>query len=569
MILLIDNYDSFSYNLVQYLGELAQEIKVIRNDAMTVEEIEALHPSHIILSPGPGRPEDAGIIIEAVQKLGSKIPMLGVCLGHQAICAAYGAKVVHAKTLMHGKQSEVTTAPDCPLFAGLPRNVKVARYHSLAAEEATMPACLRVTARTADGEIMAVQHTDDPVFGVQFHPESILTPDGKQMLRNFLADTNGTNISASDSIPEKVHSADKPNATPIPTSQMTGIAPKEETGMIAEAIKKIVDKKDLSYQEAYAVMNEIMNGETTPTQNAAFLAALSTKSTKAETIDEITGCAAAMREHALHVDHNFDVLEIVGTGGDNANSFNISTTSAIVAAAGGAKVAKHGNRAASSKCGAADCLEALGVNIQQDPEKAAAMLGEVGMCFCFAQKYHTSMKYVAAIRRELGVRTVFNILGPLTNPANAKRTVIGVYDSSLVEPIAQVLIRLGVQRGMVVFGLDKLDEISMSADTLICEFREGDYKTYTVSPEDFGFERCEKSELTGGTPEENAAITRAILSGEEQGAKRNAVLLNAGAALFIAGKALTLKEGVQLAAELIDSGKAMQQLAAFAAASNR
>ena len=568
MILLIDNYDSFSYNLYQYLGELAQEIKVIRNDAMTVDEIAALKPSHIILSPGPGRPEDAGVIIETVQRLGGEIPILGVCLGHQAICAAYGAPIIHAKQLMHGKQSEVTVQQDCPLFSGMPQRVKVARYHSLAADDTAMPDCLRITAQTADGEIMAVQHRTHPVFGVQFHPESILTPDGKQMLRNFLAYTNGTVIHDSDSIKEEAHSDDSTNAERN-FNHTAGNAPKEESVMIAEAIKKIVDKKDLSYEEAYAVMNEIMNGETTPTQNAAFLAALSTKSTKAETIDEITGCAAAMREHALHVDHNYDVLEIVGTGGDNANSFNISTTAAIIAAAGGAKVAKHGNRAASSKCGTADCLEALGVNIQQGPEKASSMLDEVGMCFCFAQTYHTSMKYVGAIRRELGVRTVFNILGPLTNPANAKRTVIGVYDSSLVEPIAEVLIRLGVRRGMVVYGMDKLDEISLSSDTMICEFFEGDTKTYTVAPEDFGFARCDKSELVGGTPAENAAITRAILSGEEQGAKRNAVLLNAGAALFIAGKAQNMKEGVQLAAELIDSGKAVAQLDAFIEASNR
>ncbi len=339
--------------------------------------------------------------------------------------------------------------------------------------------------------------------------------------------------------------------------------------MISEAIKKIVDKQDLTYSEAYAVMNEIMNGETTPTQNAAFLAALSTKSTKAETIDEITGCAAAMREHALHVEHDLDVLEIVGTGGDNANSFNISTTSALTAAAGGAKVAKHGNRAASSKCGTADCLEALGVNIRQDPEKAVRMLNETGMCFLFAQLYHTSMKYVGSIRKELGVRTVFNILGPLTNPANAKRTLIGVYDDSLVEPIAEVLVRLGVKRGMVVYGMDKLDEISMSAETLICEFTADSSRTYTVSPEDLGFERCSRGELAGGTPAENAAITRGILSGELRGAKRNAVLLNAGAALYIADLAASMPEGVKLAGEIIDSGKASAKLDEFIAASNR
>lgn len=338
--------------------------------------------------------------------------------------------------------------------------------------------------------------------------------------------------------------------------------------MIKEAIVKIVNKQDLTYDEAYTVMNEIMSGETTPTQNAAFLSALSTKSAKAETTEEIAGCAAAMRDHAVKVETDMDIFEIVGTGGDNAHSFNISTTSALVAAAGGMKVAKHGNRAASSQCGTADCLEALGVNIQQEPEKCLELLDEVGMCFFFAQKYHTSMKYVGAIRKELGFRTVFNILGPLTNPGNPTMQLLGVYDEYLVQPLAQVLINLGVKRGMVVYGQDTLDEISMSAPTTVCEFKDGWYKTYTIAPEDFGFQRCSKADLVGGTPAENAAITRAILSGE-QGHKRNAVLLNAGAALYIGGKAETLQEGVQLAAELIDSGKALATLEKLIAVSNR
>ena len=337
--------------------------------------------------------------------------------------------------------------------------------------------------------------------------------------------------------------------------------------MIKEAIVKIVNKEDLTYDEAYCVMNEIMSGETTPTQNAAFLAALSTKSARAETTDEIAGCAAAMRDHATKVETNMDIFEIVGTGGDNAHSFNISTTSALVAAAGGMKVAKHGNRAASSKCGTADCLEALGVNIQQGPEKCVELLEKVGMCFFFAQKYHTSMKYVGPIRKELGFRTVFNILGPLTNPASPKMQLLGVYDEYLVEPLAQVLINLGVKRGMVVYGRDKLDEISLSAPTAVCEFKDGWFKTYTITPEDFGFERCQKSDLVGGSPEENAEITRNILKGEK-GHKRNAVLLNAGAALFIGGKAETLKDGVKLAAEIIDSGKALETLQKFIEVSN-
>ena len=312
--------------------------------------------------------------------------------------------------------------------------------------------------------------------------------------------------------------------------------------MIKEAIKKIIDKQDLTFDEAYSVMNEIMSGETTPIQNAAFLAALSTKSTKAETIDEISGCAAAMRSHALKAEHDMDVMEIVGTGGDGAQSFNISTTSAFVAAAGGVKIAKHGNRAASSKCGTADCLEALGVNIDQSPEKCVELLDSVGMCFFFAQKYHTSMKYVGGIRKELGIRTVFNILGPLTNPSSPTMQLLGVYDKSLVEPLARVLVSLGVKRGMVVYGEDKLDEISSSAATFVCEFKNGEYKSYEISPEDFKMARCTKDELKGGTPAENAAITRSVLSGEK-GAKRNAVLLYAGAGRYIAGKAESMAEG--------------------------
>ena len=338
--------------------------------------------------------------------------------------------------------------------------------------------------------------------------------------------------------------------------------------MIKEAIVKIVSKGDLSFDEAYTVMNEIMSGSTTATQNAAFLAALSTKSARAETTDEIAGCAAAMRAHATKVETGMDLFEIVGTGGDNARSFNISTTSALVAAAGGMKVGKHGNRAASSQCGTADCLEALGVNIDQSPEKCLELLKEAGMCFFFAQKYHTSMKYVGAIRRELGFRTVFNILGPLTNLGTPSMQLLGVYDDYLVEPLSHVLVSLGIKRGMVVYGMDKLDEISMSAPTKVCEIKDGWYRTSVITPEEFGFIRCTKEELKGGTPEENAEITRAILRGAP-GPKRDAVLMNAGASLYIGGKADSMKEGVALAAQLIDSGKAMETLEKLIEVSNR
>ncbi|MBQ7480765.1 MAG: anthranilate phosphoribosyltransferase [Lachnospiraceae bacterium] len=340
--------------------------------------------------------------------------------------------------------------------------------------------------------------------------------------------------------------------------------------MIKEAIEKIVQKEDLTYDEAYTVMNEIMDGSTTPTQNAAFLAALSTKSTKAETIDEIKGCAAAMREHALTVDgHGMDTFEIVGTGGDRAGSFNISTTSAFIAAAAGIKVAKHGNRAASSMSGTADCLEALGANIDLSPEKCLELLDKTGFCFFFAQKYHTSMKYVGAIRKELGFRTVFNILGPLTNPIHPNRQLLGVYDEYLVEPLARVLYGLGVKKGMVVYGKEKLDEITAVGPTAVCEFSHGEYKTYDIAPEDFGFNRCKKEALKGGTPEENAQMTRDILSGKEKGPKRDTVLMNAGAALYIADKSYSIAKGVEMARELIENGAAIETLEKFIKESNR
>ena len=327
--------------------------------------------------------------------------------------------------------------------------------------------------------------------------------------------------------------------------------------MIKEAIIKLSKKQDLAYAEAEAVMDEIMSGQATPVQMSAYLTALALKG---ETIDEITASAAGMRAHCIKLLHNLDVLEIVGTGGDGSNSFNISTTSSLVIAAGGVPVAKHGNRAASSKSGAADVLEALGVKITLTPERSAEILKKINICFLFAQNYHIAMKYVAPIRKELGIRTVFNILGPLSNPAGANMELMGVYDQSLVEPLAQVMANLGVNRGMVVYGQDSLDEISMCAPTSVCEIRDGKFTSYEITPEQFGYERCEKGALTGGTPAENAEITKAILKGEEKGPKRQAVCLNAGAALYIAGKAASIEEGVKLAESLIDSGVALKKL---------
>lgn len=336
--------------------------------------------------------------------------------------------------------------------------------------------------------------------------------------------------------------------------------------MIQEAIVKLSRSEDIGYEMSKEVMNEIMSGVASDVQKSAYLTALSMKG---ETIEEITGSAQEMRAHCTKLPHKMDVLEIVGTGGDGSNSFNISTTAAFIVSAAGVPVAKHGNRAASSKSGAADCLEALGVNILISPQKSQEILDKIGICFLFAQKYHTAMKYVAPVRKELGIRTIFNILGPLANPAEAKMQIMGVYEEAMLEPMARVLSNLGVKRGMVVYGEDKLDEISVSAETKVCEIRQGSFECYSITPEEFGMKRAKKEELAGGTPQENAKITREILEGKLRGAKRDAAVLNAAAALYIAGKAEDMKAGVKLAEEMLDGGKAKEQLEAFIALSNQ
>lgn len=545
MVLLIDNYDSFSYNVYQLVGSVNPDIRVVRNDELTVEEIEALDPDQIMISPGPGRPDQAGICEEVIRYFAGKKPILGICLGHQAICEVFGADITYAKELMHGKQSVVSVDNNCALFDGMAREMVVARYHSLAAAPDTLPDCLRVTAQTADGEIMAVEHREYPIYGVQFHPESVLTPEGRKLIENFLLG----------------HCAAGGRYQGNNNTNQSDQTRKENRQMIQEAIVKLSKKEDIGYEMAKAVMNEIMSGEATDVQKSAYLTAFSMKG---ETIEEISGSAEAMRAHALKLGSDVETLEIVGTGGDGSNSFNISTTASLVISAAGVPVAKHGNRAASSKSGAADCLEALGVGIGIEPEQNRAVLEKIGICFLFAQKYHTAMKYVGPIRKELGIRTVFNILGPLTNPACPSYIVMGVYEEALLKPMAEVLSRLGIKRGMVVYGQEKLDEISTVGPTSVCELENGTIRSYVITPEEMGIARCSKEDLLGGSPQENAQITKAILGGEK-GPKRDMVLLNAGAALYVAGRAQSIADGVRLAAETVDSGKAMEQLEKFIA----
>ncbi|MDD3239021.1 MAG: anthranilate phosphoribosyltransferase [Lachnospira sp.] len=335
--------------------------------------------------------------------------------------------------------------------------------------------------------------------------------------------------------------------------------------MIKEAIATLTKREDLTEGIMEQVMEEIMTNQATEAQKASFLTALSMKG---ETIEEITAAAKVMRAHCERFLNDMEVLEIVGTGGDGSNTFNISTLSSLVASAAGIPVAKHGNRAASSKCGTADCLEALGVKLDIAPAISAQILKEINMCFLFAQKYHTAMRFVGPVRKEMGIRTMFNILGPLANPAGASMQLLGVYSEDLVEPLAHVLRNLGVKRAMVVYGQDSMDEISLSAPTTVCEFKGDEFKSYVITPEEFGLSRCSKEDLIGGEPQENAEIAKDILSGNE-GPKMDAVLLNAGAAIYIASDSLTIRDSIEKAREIIMSGKAMEQLNHFVALSNQ
>lgn len=543
MILLIDNYDSFTYNLYQALGVMHRDIKVARNDEITIEEIEKLAPDAIVVSPGPCYPSQAGISEEVIKTFSGKIPILGVCLGHQAIAEAFGGKIVHAQSLLHGKQTPVKIDNTDPLFVGLPASVPVARYHSLIAERESLPDCLKVISEDENGQVMAVKHVEHTTYGMQFHPESVLTDAGMAILANFLR--------SAGIVP------DPASVPPLPDPQRTELKP---------LIAKAVDGEHLTVEEARRAVDIIMSDRATNAQTAALLTAMRMN---VENADEITGCAMGMREKMSVVPHEKEVLEIVGTGGDLANSFNISTTSGFVISACGQAVAKHGNRSVSSKSGAADVLEALGVKIASTPQKASACIDEVGIAFLFAQSYHKAMKFVGPVRGQIGIRTVFNILGPLANPANAEYIVLGVYEDRLIPLVANVLKNLGVKRALVIHGDDGLDEFSISAGTTVCELKDGELTNYNVTPESVGLARASKQDIVGGTAQDNAKITKGILSGEIKDAKRDIVLLNSGAALYVCGKAESIAEGVKLAAEAIDSGKALEKLNAMVEFTNR
>jgi anthranilate synthase/phosphoribosyltransferase len=527
MLVLIDNYDSFTYNLVQYFGELGAEIKVFRNDQVTMNQLIALNPSHLVISPGPGEPiKDDGISSDAIKHFTGKIPVLGVCLGHQSLGAVFGGKVDRAQRLMHGKTSKVTHNGQ-GIFKGVPSPFEAMRYHSLVVYD-PIPPELEVTAITPEEEIMGLKHREHPTYGVQFHPESILTEHGKQILKNFL------------------------DLNPAPA--------KGEPAMLKPFIAKTINRVDLTDAEAEEAMNIIMTGQATQAQIGAYLVALRMKG---ETIPEITGSVRAMRSVAVKVklDTNESVYDIVGTGGDGAHTFNISTAAAFVLAGTGRKVAKHGNRAQSSHCGSADVLSSLGVNLELTAEQVAQAIEQVGIGFMFAPKFHPAMKYAIGPRKEIGQRTIFNILGPLTNPAGANVQLTGVFDAKLTEPLAQVLNELGSKAALVIHGANGLDELNTTGPNRVSHLKNGAVETYDLNATDLGLAQSTVQDLRGGTPDESAAMMRDLLSGKLNGARRDAVLLNAAAAL--AAETGDFKSALEEATASLDSGKALTKMNAL------
>jgi anthranilate synthase/phosphoribosyltransferase len=549
MILVIDNYDSFTYNLVQLLGLLGADTRVERNDAVSVGQVLAMAPNGIVVSPGPGTPDSAGAseaIVAAAAEAG--IPLLGVCLGHQAIAEVFGGKVVRADEAVHGKTSTVRHAGK-GLMAGMPPEFTATRYHSLIVERSSLPSCMEVTAETVDGIVMAMQHTDKPIFGVQFHPESILTPEGAVLMRNFLELAGEI---------EPVGPAERPAG---PKS----IAPGDAVTVTA-AIGVATTGGALSEEQAAEVMGIVMDGGATPAQIASLVTAMRMKG---ETVDEITGFARAMRARATAVrPRSTGLLDTCGTGGDGLATFNISTATAFVVAGAGVPIAKHGNRAVSSKSGSADVLEALGVRIDLAPDQVARCIDEVGVGFLFAQALHASMRHAGAPRREIAIRTVFNILGPLTNPAGATRQLLGVYDAQLVPVLAEVAGRLGAVRAMVVHGHPGMDEVSASGPTLVGEYVNGAVRTYEIDPESVGIPRVSPRAVAGGDASANAKILRDVLQGVH-GAPRDTTLMNAAAALLVAGRVEDLAEGVAAARSSIDEGRALARLEALVSLSHR
>lgn len=521
MYLLIDNFDSFTYNVSQVLSTLTDKpIRVVRNNAISLEEIEAMKPDGLIISPGPGRPEDAGVSVAAIRRFAGKLPILGICLGHQAIGYAFGGKIVRAKRIVHGKVEEIRHDGK-GLFRGVASPASFARYHSLAIEAESLPDCLEATATSMDGDVMGVRHKEYLIEGLQFHPESIASEQGKALLKNFLSY-------------------------------------KREPFPFKALLSKVSSGTDLSSAEAASFMDELTEGGLSDAQIAGFLMALETKGATAA---EIAGCASVLRRKRVPVAHSRPVLDLCGTGGDGLGTFNISSMAAIAAAACGVPTAKHGNRAVSSLSGSADIYQELGMNIQLPPEKAAQVLEQAGFAFLFAPIYHGAMKYAGPARKALGVKTIMNLLGPLANPCLAEYQVIGVHDAELLEAVASAARLLGVKRVMAVHSEDGMDEISPYRPTRMVEIGEdGELRRRVFDPAGLGIPQGSLADLEGGNASANAGLARDLLAGSGSQAIAHAVALNAGAGLYVYGAAESVEEGYRKAMAALADGRAAKRL---------
>ncbi len=521
MYLIIDNYDSFTYNLYQYLIEVGcGDVEVRRNDRISIEEIERMDPEGIIISPGPGRPEEAGMCVECIRYFADKKPILGVCLGHQAIGYAFGARITRASRIVHGKVEEIAL-DGRGLFRNMPKRAHFTRYHSLVIDDRTMPEELEVTATADDGEIMGIRHTTYPVEGIQFHPESVSSEFGRKILANF------------------IHYRREPFDT-------------------RTCLSKLISGTDLSEEDAVRFMEELTDGELTGAQIAAVLTALNVKKI---TPGELAGFASVLNRRKIRIRSNRQLLDTCGTGGDETGSFNISSLAAIAASACGAYVAKHGNRGVSSRCGSADFYRTIGVPVDLDPEKAAVLLEKTGFTFLFAPLFHQSMKHAAGVRRELGIKTAMNLLGPLVNPADAQCQLIGVFSDEYCRPMALAAHLLGKRRVMIVHSLDGFDEISVCAPTRVVEVDEkGSVREYRFDPRNLGIDGFRREDLSGGDPAENGNLAAEIVENRGRPALLEAVSLNTGAALYVYGAVGSIEDGYAAAKQALVSGTVAEKM---------
>ena len=537
MILVIDNYDSFTYNLVQAMGSLGATVRVARNDETTLDEIESMKPDAIVLSPGPGNPDSAGITLDVVARFAGRVPMFGVCLGHQAIAQAFGGKIVPAKTTMHGKTSRLRHDGK-GVFRGIDQGFAAMRYHSLAVDRDTLPECFEITAESEDGEIMGLRHKTLPVEGVQYHPESIGTEQGMRQIANIVEAATGRTIG---------RSATRAARKTILAKALDGVSPDDG--------------------ETEAFFSAVMAGEVGEPELAAFLTAMAKIPVTAEAL---AGAARAMREASVKVGpFSEEAVDIVGTGGDGAGTFNVSTTAAFIAAGAGVVVAKHGNVASTSACGSADVLGALGYNLRAGADTVSKCVEKTGIGFLFAKELHPAMRFAASVRRMLGFRTIFNLLGPLTNPAGVKRHVIGVPKESLAITMSEALRILGSARALVVAGDGGVDEINPGGFTFVSSLEGGAVKNILLDAGCEYGERYSIADISGGDAATNAKLLLSVLRGEDRGARRAAAAENAAAAIMAGGKATTFAEALSLAAESIDSGRALEKLEKLVAESNR